>query len=118
MDSKTYQVSSFCDLCNAFDTISHEILLHKLSVLGIRDPAYKLLEQKTIHKIEKCKIIIPICEIWCPSRVNIRLDFFLIYINDIERVSNNLQFILYADDITIIYQSRGLSELLNIINTE
>ena len=41
IDNKLFQISVFCDFTNAFDTISHEILLQKLSVYGIRVNAHK-----------------------------------------------------------------------------
>ena len=36
LDNKTYSCGVFVDLENAFDTVNHEILLHKLEHIGIR----------------------------------------------------------------------------------
>ena len=43
---------------------------------------------------------------------------FLIYINDIYRCSAKLQFILFADDTTIVYVGNDWSEVSTVVNQE
>ena len=53
IDNKLYQITIFCDLTKAFDTLSHSILLSKLQTYGIRGKANdwfkSYLLQTTIH---------------------------------------------------------------------
>ena len=43
---------------------------------------------------------------------------FILYINDIVSTSNMLQFILFADDTTIIFSDKDISSKVDLINTE
>ena len=43
---------------------------------------------------------------------------FLIYINDLPNASKKLTFYLFADDISIYYESNDLSDLIKIVNNE
>ena len=57
LDNKQYQITVLCDLSKAFDTVSHNILLHKLCNYGIRGKANDFLRsylsdrnQYTVYK--------------------------------------------------------------------
>ena len=43
---------------------------------------------------------------------------FLIYINDIYRVSSKLNFYLFADDTNILYANNNLKSLESVVNKE
>ena len=43
---------------------------------------------------------------------------FLLFINDIVRCSNKLEFILYADDTTLVLRDEDLSNIQNTVNEE
>src|SRR5262249_36175919 len=43
---------------------------------------------------------------------------FLVYVNDIVKVSDLLQFILFADDTNIVYSNRSIRQLMHIVNLE
>ena len=43
---------------------------------------------------------------------------FILYINDIVNTSNMLQFILFADDTTILFSDKDISSKIDLINTE
>ena len=46
----------FLDLAKAFDTVDHNILLHKLQAYGIRDNAYKLMQSYLTNRKQKVRI--------------------------------------------------------------
>ena len=43
---------------------------------------------------------------------------FILYINDITKTSNVLDFILFADDTTILYSHKDIASQINFINRE
>lgn len=102
LDNKGYQISVFCDLSMAFDTISHSILLNKFKVYGIRGTTLNWLtsylsfrQQYTVynHFSSSC----PSVNCGVPQRSILELILLLICINDITRPTDKLKF-LFADD--------------------
>ena len=43
---------------------------------------------------------------------------FILYINDIVNTSKMLQFILFADDTTILFSDKDINSKVDLINTE
>ena len=43
---------------------------------------------------------------------------FILYINDLQNVSQNIKLLLYADDTAIFFQSKNIESLQNVIDTE
>ena len=106
IDENKIPFSVFLDLSKAFDTLDHDILLHKLQYYGITGTALDWFRSYLTERYQyvdyngassSMKFLttgVPLGSILGPL-------LFMIYMNDIHTVSNNLNFILYADDTTL-----------------
>ena len=106
MDSKEIPINIYLDLSKAFDTLDHDILLHKLKYYGIRGHSLQLFRSylenrsqfvafKDVHSdIVNITTGVPQGSIIGPL-------LFLIYINDIKNASTCFIPVIYADDTTL-----------------
>ena len=113
----------FIDLCKAFDTVNHDILLTKLEHYGIRDSALNWFEsylskRKQFVSVngENSKLRELSCGVSHGSVLGPLL--FLIYINDLPNISSKLDIFLFADDTNIYYENESFIELEKTVNKE
>ena len=122
-ENKKVACSIFLDFAKAFDTVNHKILLKKLSHYGIRGVALKWFESYLKCRPQSVKVgneISDILQVLCgvPQGSVLGPILFLIYINDIYRSSELLNFQLFADDTSLFLSHTNTTQLETTINEE
>ena len=118
---KKHVIGIFIDLSKAFDTISHEKLLVKLSNSGIRGNAHDLLQSYLTNRTQYTQFLnessdpLPI-KYGVPQGSILGPLLFLIYVNDIVNCSTEGEFILYADDTNIFVIGNTMTEVFEKAN--
>ena len=106
MDAENIPFSIFLDLSKAFDTLDHHVLSSNLNYYRVRDTVlnwFKSYLTKCTQYVDRNGISTSVREIETsvPQGSIIGRLLFIIYTNDIHTVSDNLNFIMYADDTSL-----------------
>ena len=118
---KKKTIAIFLDLSKAFDTLSHELLLKKLDLYGIRGTAHKWFKSYLHGRKLRTKCVNNTGQLKYSDYYDITYGtpqgsclgplLFLIFCNDIFLHLESCKCILFADDTTLYYSHKNIDYL-------
>ena len=110
-ENKQNTLSVFLDLSKAFNTIDHNILLHKLEFYGVRGLALNWFQSYLTDRKQYVlynNVLSQNLGITCgvPQGSGLGPLIFLIYVNDIANCLTHSKLISFADDTTVFLSSK------------
>ena len=122
-DENKFTLGIFIDLGKAFDTVDHKILTKKLELYGIKGcnlgwfESYLSNRKQFIAYGDKQRNIETItCGV--PQGSILGPFLFLIFVNDLHKVTKYLDPIMFADDTNLFYSHKNITTHFQIVNSE
>ena len=111
-----FALGLYLDIKKAFETVNIRLLLNKLYKYGIRNKSLKIITSYLHERTQQVKI-----RNSCSSFRNITMGvpqgsilgpiLFIIYLNDLPKISDEMTCLSYADDTAIIFKNKSSSHL-------
>ena len=123
LNDKNHQFAIMIDLRKAFDSLNHNILLRKLERSGVRGNQLQwfssyLSNRKCYLEVQDLRSTVKTFNIGVPQGSVLGPVLFLLYINDIAKISDKLSTTLFADDTTVAISDPCFDSLISNTNTE
>jgi len=123
LDRKMSMITVFLDFAKAFDTVKHEILIDKLDHLGVRGLPLEwfksyLCDRRQCVDINGSRSGLLHVQSGVPQGSVLGPVLFLLYINDMNRCSNILNFVHFADDTTVFGCGENIQNLADLVNAD
>jgi ribonuclease P/MRP protein subunit RPP40 len=121
--SNKFIITVMIDLKRAFETLNRDILIQKLEKYNIRGTVIKWIRSYLAGRTKTVKIdgneSEPLsCNIVVPQGSVLGPLFFIIYMNDLQKVFKLLKINLFADDTLVYIESDNYKEAIQIVNKE
>ena len=123
LNDQRYIVGLFVDLKKAYETVNHQDLLRKLHGYGVRGIAYEWFRNYLTGRKHRVKIgdtLSDLTEIsvGIPQGSVLGTLLFLIYINDLPKISTVFHTVLFADDTCFTLAGDNFDDLIATFNNE
>ena len=123
LDSGNIPTNIYIDLPKAFDTLTHSILLDKMSFYGVNGVAYYLLksyltQRQQVVEYNGCISDKLLIKARVPQGSVLGHFLFSVYINDLPTSTTLFNMIMYADDTTLYCDIKDVPNYENVLNVE
>ena len=116
LDDGNYVIGIFIDFTQAFDTVDHEIILHKLHRYGISGHANDFFRSYLTNRTQYTYVNGVRSDVRSIKCGVPQGSVFLLYINDLHKAIENVITRRFADDTALILYEKDLNTLVSAVS--